>query len=150
MIVFMTGATGFLGMEVLARLLERGDREVVALVRAPDRAAADERLDGVLRTLWRDPERYRHLVRAVPGDLTAPGLGMRHADRTAAAEDAGAILHCAASISFDLPLEEARAINVEGTREMVGFARECKALGRLERFAGTSSKSPRAKARSGQ
>ena len=32
--VFLTGATGFLGMEVLARLLERGDREVVALVRA--------------------------------------------------------------------------------------------------------------------
>ena len=27
--VFMTGATGFLGMEVLARLLEAGDREVV-------------------------------------------------------------------------------------------------------------------------
>ena len=38
--VFLTGATGFLGMEVLARLLERGDREVLALVRAPDRAAA--------------------------------------------------------------------------------------------------------------
>ena len=34
--VFMTGATGFLGMEVLARLLEAGDREVVCLVRAAD------------------------------------------------------------------------------------------------------------------
>ena len=32
--VFLTGATGFLGMEVLARLLEAGDREVLALVRA--------------------------------------------------------------------------------------------------------------------
>jgi len=31
--VFLTGATGFLGMEVLARLLERGDEDVVALVR---------------------------------------------------------------------------------------------------------------------
>ena len=30
--VFLTGATGFLGMEVLARLLEAGDREVLALV----------------------------------------------------------------------------------------------------------------------
>ena len=29
--VFLTGATGFLGMEVLARLLEAGDREVLAL-----------------------------------------------------------------------------------------------------------------------
>ena len=36
--VFLTGATGFLGMEVLARLLEAGDREVLALVRAADDA----------------------------------------------------------------------------------------------------------------
>ena len=39
--VFLTGATGFLGMEVLARLLEAGDREVLALVRARDDAAAE-------------------------------------------------------------------------------------------------------------
>ena len=32
--VLLTGATGFLGMEVLARLLEAGDRPVRALVRA--------------------------------------------------------------------------------------------------------------------
>ena len=38
--VFLTGATGFLGMEVLARLLEKGDRDVIALVRAADDAAA--------------------------------------------------------------------------------------------------------------
>ena len=53
--VFLTGATGFLGMEVLARLLEEGDREVLALVRASDDAAAERRLDDVLRTLWDDP-----------------------------------------------------------------------------------------------
>jgi thioester reductase-like protein len=137
--VFLTGATGFLGMEVLARLLERGDRDVHALVRAPDQPAAERRLDGVLRTLWRDPEPYRARVRAVPGDLTSPGLGVRPIDRTALAEEVGAVLHCAASISFDLPLEEARAINVEGTREVIGFAREAKALGRLERFLHVST-----------
>jgi len=137
--VFLTGATGFLGMEVLVRLLERGDRDVVALVRAPDGPAAEARLDATLRKLWRDPSPYRHRVRAVAGDLTAPGLGLRQAERTALAEECGAVLHCAASISFDLPLEEARAINVEGTREMIGFAREAKALGRLDRFLHVST-----------
>ena len=38
--VFLTGATGFLGMEVLARLLEAGDRDVLALVARRDDAAA--------------------------------------------------------------------------------------------------------------
>ena len=137
--VFLTGATGFLGMEVLARLLERGDRDVLALVRAEDRDAAERRLDGVLSTLWRDPEPYRARLRAVPGDLTSPDLGLRPPERTALAEEIGSVLHCAASISFDLPLHEARAINVEGTREIIGFAREARALGRLERFVHVST-----------
>src|SRR4051794_21547716 len=137
--VFMTGATGFLGMEVLARLLEAGDRDVVCLVRAADGPAAEARMDAVLETLWTDPSPYRGRVRAVAGDLTAPGLGMDVVERTTLAEEVGAVLHCAASISFDLPLEEARLINVEGTREMIGFAREAKALGRLERFVHVST-----------
>jgi thioester reductase-like protein len=137
--VFLTGATGFLGMEVLARLLEAGDRDVVALVRAPDADAAEERLDGVLAKLWRDPSPYRGRVRAVAGDVTSPGLGIHNGERAALAEDIGAVLHCAASIAFDLPIDEARAINVEGTREVIGFAREAKALGRLERFVHVST-----------
>ena len=137
--VFLTGATGFLGMEVLARLLEAADRKVVALVRAADDAAAEDRLYGVLNTLWRDPTPYQANVRAVAGDVTSPGLGLEQTARNALAEEVGAVLHCAASISFDLPVEDARAINVEGTREVIGFARECKALGRLERFVHVST-----------
>ena len=72
---FLTGATGFLGMEVLARLLERTDREVVALVRAADDAAAEARLDGVLDDALPRPAPYRGRVRALAGDLTTPGLG---------------------------------------------------------------------------
>ena len=137
--VLLTGATGFLGMEVLVRLLERGDREVLALIRASDDTAAGERLDGVLRTLWRDPSPYRGRVRAVAGDVTQPNLGIANGGRAALAEEVGAVLHCAASIAFDLPLDEARTINVEGTREVIGFAREAKALGRLERFVHVST-----------
>jgi thioester reductase-like protein len=137
--VFLTGATGFLGMEVLARLLVRGDRDVVCLVRADDAAGAEERLDGVLAKLWDDPAPYRHRARAVRGDVTRPGLGMDPAERAALTEEIGAVLHCAASITFDLPLEEARDINVEGTREVIGFAREAKTLGRLERFVHVST-----------
>jgi thioester reductase-like protein len=134
--VFLTGATGFLGMEVLVRLLEKGDRDIVALVRAADGPAAEERLDGTLAKLWRDPSPHRGRVRAVAGDLTAPGLGMSAEDRARVAEECGTVLHCAASISFDLPLDEARQINVEGTREVIALAREVR---ELERFLHVST-----------
>jgi thioester reductase-like protein len=137
--VFLTGATGFLGMEVMARLLERGDRDVLALVRASDDVAAQERLEGVMRKLWRDPSPYLARARAVAGDVTSPGLGMDAGTRSRVAEEAGAVMHCAASISFDLPLDEARQINVEGTREIIGFAREAKLAGRLDRFIHVST-----------
>jgi thioester reductase-like protein len=139
--ILLTGATGFLGMEVLARLLEHDDREVLALVRAPDTAGAEARIDGVLRRLWRDggPPEYRERVRAVPADLTRPGLGLSSAGRAMLADRTGTVLHCAASISFDLPLDEARRVNVEGTRQVIALAREARENGSLQRFIHVST-----------
>jgi nucleoside-diphosphate-sugar epimerase len=136
--VFLTGATGFLGMEVLARLLEEGDREVLALIRASDDAAAEQRLDDVVATLWDDPSPYRSRVTAVRGDVTAPGLGLGDR-RDEWASRTGAVLHCAASISFDLPLAEARAINVDGTARVLDFAVDAQARDGLERFLHVST-----------
>ena len=113
--VLLTGATGFLGMEVLARLLERTDREMLCLVRAADSAAAEQRLDDVFAKLYRDGSPHRARVRALAGDLTA---GVDAPD-----QEIDVVCHCAASITFDLPLEEAREINVEGTRAMLELAR---------------------------
>ena len=112
--ILLTGATGFLGMEVLARLLERGDREVLCLIRAADHAAAEERLDAVLAKLYRDASPYRPRVRALAGDLTH---GIEPPD-----EEIDVVCHCAASIAFDLELDEAREINVEGTQAMLELA----------------------------
>src|SRR3954464_10748226 len=138
--IFLTGATGFLGMEVLARLLEAPECDVLALVRADSDAAAERRLDDVLATLWEDPTPYRDRVTAVRGDVTAPGLGLGiGARRHWVAERTHAVLHCAASISFDLPLPEARAINVDGTSRVLDFAVEAQGRGGLERFLHVST-----------
>ncbi len=130
--VLLTGATGFLGMEVLARLLEREDVEVLALVRGDDDEAAQARLDGVLRTLYEEPSRERsERVRALRGDATAEGLGLSDADRQEVVGRVDGVLHCAASIAFDLPLAEAQEINTQGTRRVVDLAREVTSLRRF-------------------
>jgi long-chain acyl-CoA synthetase len=138
--IVLTGATGFLGMEVLVRLLERTDRPVVALVRAADDAEAQARMDGVLATLFApghrpDPRR----VRAVAADLERPGLGLPERGLDAVADAAGIVVHCAASVSFALPLDEARQINVAGTAEVLGLARRAQARGALDRVVHVST-----------
>ena len=67
--VLLTGATGFVGMELLRRFLERGERRIHALVRAADDRAAAERL----------PDHPR--LHAVAGDIEEPGLGLSESTR---------------------------------------------------------------------
>jgi thioester reductase-like protein len=133
--LLLTGATGFVGMEVLARFLERGDRHVVALVRAADDEEAADRLRATMQTSCGDADEYAGRVTAVAGDITLPHLGL--GDRWGAlAERIGAIVHGAASVAFDLSLEESRTINVAGTRQMLEFAAACPGL---ERFTYVST-----------
>jgi thioester reductase-like protein len=120
--LFLTGATGFIGMELLARYLERTDRQVYALVRARDDAEAQARLEATVSRMLPDPAGYADRVVAVRGDVTEPSLGMAPRRRAELAEVVGEIVHSAASVSFSLPLAESRAINVDGTRQILRLA----------------------------
>jgi thioester reductase-like protein len=139
--VLITGATGFVGMEVLARYIERSDRRIFALVRARDDDAAQERIDGVMADLFGSrARRYSDRVRAVAGELTEPGLGLGLRRSRALADEVSTIVHSAASVSFALPLDEAREINLEGTRRMLEFAElAAERGGGLERYGHVST-----------
>ena len=137
--LLLTGATGFVGMEVLARYLERTDREVFVLVRAADDERARERLRATLVTLGHSPDRFSGRVTAVAADVEHDGLGLDAEHRLELAGRVSEVIHSAASVSFTLPLEESRRINVEGTRHMLEFAGEASQYGGLERFAYVST-----------
>jgi thioester reductase-like protein len=117
--VLLTGATGFVGQEILSRFLARGDRHVYALVRADNDDDAAARL----------PAHER--LTAVAGDIEQSGLGLSNGIGEHLRSEVGTVLHCAASVSFDLPLPESRRVNVEGTRHVLDFARSCRELERL-------------------
>ena len=133
--VLLTGGTGFVGAELLARYLERTDRRIYAIVRAEDERAAQKRLREKLAALL-DPEPHLDRLEAIPGDVEWPGLGLSDEDRERLRGEVGEIVHAAASVSFELPLDASRRINVEGTRHVLDFARDCEGL---ERFAYVST-----------
>jgi thioester reductase-like protein len=138
--VLLTGATGFVGMELLARYLERSERPIITLVRADSDEAANARVQQVLVNLFgARAERYAARVEAIAAELTAPGLSLARKRREGLARRVTTIVHSAASVSFTLPLHEAREINVEGTRRMLEFAELARASGGLERYGHIST-----------
>jgi thioester reductase-like protein len=150
--VVLTGATGFLGRELLFKLMQglppevdivclvRGGREESARVGA--QAAAARRLEDLLGDgapcPIDDPRRLR--VSALAGDITLPHLGLSEGELAALAARTTEIFHGAATVRFDLPLDEARRVNVEGTRAVLLLAVAAQKAGRSGRlhYVGTA------------
>jgi len=59
-------------------------------------------------------------IQIVSGDVTQPLMGLESAQH-----DIDLVIHCAAALEFDAPREVLAAVNVEGTRNAVEFARAC-------------------------
>jgi thioester reductase-like protein len=135
----LTGGTGFLGSEVLVRLLERNERPVYVLVRADSDERADARLNALLESLLGSAEPWSQRAIAVRGDVTQAWLGMGSRRRDWLAERVRRIVHCAASVSFTLGLAESREINVDGTRRMIELGDLCTRRGGLDSFAHVST-----------
>jgi len=124
--IFFTGFPGFLGSELLPRVLARRPSDT-ALCLVQPRFAALAR-DRAAALLARQPALQGRL-RLVEGDLTRPGLGL--ADPAGAAAEVVEVFHLAAVYDLMVRREVGLAVNVEGTRQVLDFSRRC---GRLERL----------------
>jgi thioester reductase-like protein len=129
--VLLTGVTGFVGTAVALRILKRSDRPIVALVRASDRREATERVRGAIAEVAPPDllDDYLSRCAAVPADLLADDLGLRDGERDELAGGCDEIVHCAASVSFDLPLDDARAVNTGGAARIADLAARAAARG---------------------
>ncbi|MFJ4681200.1 amino acid adenylation domain-containing protein [Kitasatospora sp. NPDC088783] len=125
----LTGASGFLGAFLLRDLIEATGGPVDCLVRAEDERDGALRLERNLRRygLWQ--ERYRELVRPVPGDLAAPGLGLDPGARAALLRRLGPIVHNGARVNFAAGYRELRPANVAGTEELLRLLAESRSPG---------------------
>jgi len=130
--LLLTGASGFLGKAVLAACLralpEIGSIRVV--LRAPNDEAARDRLQREVLTasafealspadLGLAVETGR--VTALAGDLLQPRVGR---DDLTPFEGVDVTIHCAASVSFEEPLDQMLELNVHGTMELISALRE--------------------------
>ncbi len=146
--IFITGGTGLIGSFLVPRLLRTfPDARIVLLVRANTAAGVEERmrkLEAFCRSEAPDIDAPGRIA-GIRGDVTLSDLGLSPGAREHLLAETTCIIHGAATIRFDQPLEEARAVNVGGTERVLALAERGAAGGVMRRllYIGTSSVSGR-------
>src|SRR5436305_5629872 len=111
--IFVTGATGFVGSHLTARLLDAGHK-VSVLARGSKTASAEARVREVLKDV--STSRFENL-KVFEGDISLPDLGLSGAAKQEIVSSTEELWHCAASLSFQQEdRDEIFRMNFDGTR----------------------------------
>ena len=121
-----TGFPGFLGSELIPRVLARSTNTTATCLVQPKYAVLASRRAEELAIAW---PAVRGRIRIVEGDITLPGLGL--AEAAAPKDEVVEIFHLAAIYDLSVERDLAMRVNVDGTRNMLDFAAGCP---NLERF----------------
>jgi nucleoside-diphosphate-sugar epimerase len=132
--ILLTGATGFLGKEILFQAAsDRRIAQVTAVVR-PE-TVRDPKTKEVVKVL--SPQQRGVLLlkrlhlrpaqakkfRFVEGDIEKPDLGVAAEELARLRKSLTHVIHCAASVSFDDPYDRSFRANVLGARNALAFSR---------------------------
>ena len=131
--VLLTGATGFVGKEIVAQAAsEPRIREVVAVVRPETiRDPRTKAVVGVLTPQQRGALLLKRMgingarakkFRFIAGDIEQPGLGIGREELARLRGSLTHVIHCAASVSFDDTYESSYRANVLGSLNALAFS----------------------------
>jgi nucleoside-diphosphate-sugar epimerase len=136
--LLLTGATGFLGKELLAQAAAHPYVEEVVSVVRPE-TIRDRKTKEVLKVLSAR-ERGELLLkrlhvsgkaaarfRFVEGDVEKPDFGIAKAELERLCGELTHVVHCAASVSFDDPYESSFRANVLGCKNALAFSKQVQA-----------------------
>jgi len=120
--ILLTGATGFLGVQLLADLLRTTKADIFCLVRAVNTQDGMQRIIKLLKSyqLWHDHYESRILV--VCGELGQSLFGLSLQEFDQLAETVDVIYHSGAEVNFLYPYTQLKASNVIGTQEVLRLA----------------------------
>jgi HAD superfamily hydrolase (TIGR01490 family) len=147
--IAVTGATGFLGTALVERLLRSVPGSEVAVLVRPGRRGAAERVrrevlrnncfDRLRRELGEGFDReMERRIKAIAGDVGVDGLGLDPEGREILA-GCTTVIHSAATVSFDSPIDAAVEINLLGPSRVAATLLELHGAGPLPHLIAVST-----------
>ena len=134
--VLLTGGTGFLGTALVEKMLRslpslgrlyllvRPSREKGAKERFEKDVLGSDAFSRLREELGSSfEEQVAEKVRVLEGDVHADSLGLGAEDLVELSREVDAVIHSAASVIFDAPLDAAVDSNVRGTLNLLALAR---------------------------
>ncbi|CZT08035.1 hypothetical protein WAI453_002305 [Rhynchosporium graminicola] len=125
--IFLTGATGFVGVFMLVDLLQlRHVKQVACLIRAADVAVGFQRLRAAMTkySLWRDE--FEEKIIILPGRLEDQFLGLGEETFMKMAQWTSVVFHLGAHVNYTQPYSMHRQANTVGTLNIVRFSGTCR------------------------
>ncbi|ETW07168.1 hypothetical protein, variant 2 [Aphanomyces invadans] len=139
--LFVTGGTGFIGKTLIEKLLRSTPDidKIYVMVRPKKGRSAHDRLESDVisspifnRLRAERPTDFDTFVRsklvAVGGDINSASLGMSRQDAQMLIDRVNVVVHSAASVSFNEPLDVAVEMNTLGAMYMLNFSKKIKSL----------------------
>ena len=124
--LLLTGATGLLGQYLLQDLLLR-NYPVAVLVRSSRDASASERVARIVALCSERTKTRLPMPTILEGDLGQPDLGLSDADETWLARHCRAVIHSAASLTFqETSAGEPWRTNVAGTEALLAICQRAR------------------------
>lgn len=131
--IFLTGVTGFVGKVVLEELARRRqelqiDKVFVLIRKKKERTAAERfRQDVAASQCFSNlPAGWESFVSVIDADLT--DLSLDPAIQQELYQNLTHVIHCAASVAFDLPVKEAAEANITSALNLLEAIRPCQQL----------------------
>ncbi|PIP68073.1 MAG: hypothetical protein CO035_01900 [Candidatus Omnitrophica bacterium CG_4_9_14_0_2_um_filter_42_8] len=125
--IFITGGTGFLGWDIAKNLLEDKNSRLYFLAREKSGLTAENRIIGLVKKDYGAGKAGDILdrVELIEGDITAPGLRIEKKLLGKLCKEIDVIYHSAALCEFGVTWDKIKIINVDGTKNVLEFAKKC-------------------------
>ncbi len=124
--ILLAGATGYLGIHILANYLDNDNGIAYCLVRGKDKADSIQRLQELLYFYFGDKYANAERIEVICADLQRDMLGLSDTEYSALTDKVDTVINCAASVKHYGTYPYFYEVNVDTVKHLISFCKSAK------------------------